>query len=94
MEKRQDTALKVMAALAFLLDEQAESIDVGKIDLHDINANDLFTSILMAVTTLYNELTTNSEDMVGMTHLLNRLAIQHVIDAVKAQEDEIEDGAE
>lgn len=94
MEKRQDTALKVMAALAFLLDEQEESIDVGKIDLHDINANDLFTGILMAVTTLYNELTTNSEDMVGMTHLLNRLAIQYAIDAVKAQEEEIEDGAE
>ena len=94
MDKRQDAALKVMAALAFLLDEQEESIDVGKIDLHDINANDLFTSILMAVTALYNELTANSEDLISMTHLLNRLALQHIIDEVKAQEEEAKDDAE
>lgn len=87
MDKRQDIALKVMATLTFLLDENEESIDVGKIELDEINANDLFTGILMALTVIYNQLTTKSEDLVGMTYLLNRLALQHVMEALKAEKE-------
>lgn len=79
LNKTEETALNVYNALTNLFVDEEDQDPVQKIDIENVEANELLTAILLAYKMLFEQLTSGDEDIIGFTHMLNRLAIQHVI---------------
>jgi len=56
--------------------DEEESEPVQKIELTNENLTDFFTANLLALGLLYKQVVSDT-DLIGFTHILNRLAIQH-----------------
>lgn len=49
-----------------------------KLELKEEELTEDFTAMLMALNLFYDRITSDTTDLIGFTHILNRLAIQHV----------------
>lgn len=90
-KKNQEFTNKVAQFCAALLDcykdeEARESEAFPKIELGSELTDDL-TAMLMAMSIICDKLTGDEQDIIGYTHLLNRLAIQHVMEYRESEED-------
>lgn len=77
----QKKALHFMTAMLDVYrDEEDRELGVlGKLELGDDVTED-FTAMLLAMRVMSQELTGVADDLIGFTHTLNRLAIQHCFD--------------
>ena len=63
---------------AYKDDEDKE--DFPKLDFKEEELTEDFTAMLMALFVLYTRITGEDTDLIGFTHILNRLALQHVLE--------------
>lgn len=54
-----------------------------KLELTEEGLTEDFTAALIALQFLYIKITGDKQDLIGFTHILNRLAVQHCIPAVE-----------
>lgn len=91
MEKLHEKALHFLTAILDVYrDEEKRELDAfDKLDLKDDITED-FTALLLAIHVAMQELTGFDGDLIDMTHALNKLAFQHLMEsgAVKADESE------
>jgi hypothetical protein len=68
-----------VSALQNVYKDDEEREEVPKVELVEDELTEDFTAILMAMLLIYQGLSDESEDIVGFTHILNRLAIQSIM---------------
>lgn len=61
------------------LDEENQEI-LAKMKLNDENITEDFTAMLFALNLFFNKVTGQNVDIIDFTHLLNKLAFQHLMD--------------
>lgn len=57
-----------------------EREDFPKLELRDKELTEDFTAMLYSLMCLYIQITGEETDIIGFTHILNRLAIQHIME--------------
>lgn len=62
---------------AYKDDEDKE--DFPRLDFKQEELTEDFTAMLMALFVLYTRITGEDADLIGFTHILNRLALQHIL---------------
>lgn len=72
----------------YLDEEEREGTEIPKIELNEDDLTDDFTAMIMAVHLLYIGITGDDTDLIGFTHMVNRLVFQWYM---KNQERESED---
>lgn len=89
LSETEKLTLNVYSVLTNLLVDEENQDPIQKIDIEKVDANNLFTAILLAYKTLFEELTSSDIDLIDFTHILNKLAVQYILDD-KADESEEE----
>ena len=81
MDKVHEKALRFLTAILDVYrDEEKRELDVfDKLDLKDDITED-FTALLLAIHAAMQELTGFDGDLIDMTHTLNKLAFQHLME--------------
>lgn len=59
-------------------EESRDYVDQLEMDKEELTED--FTAMLYAMYFIYKRMVDDSEDIIGFTHLLNRLAIQHIME--------------
>ena len=77
--KLQEKALAFYVALKDLYKDDGERNEIPKIEFHS-NATEDMTAMLIALSFFYSSVTGDKSDLIGFTHILNRLAMQYVFD--------------
>jgi hypothetical protein len=75
LSKEQRYAADIVGAVSTLFDEEGEGY---RYKPEDIDATAFFTGFVLAFATVFNRLTDGDEDLLGNTHLANRLAVQYL----------------
>ncbi len=87
--KTENKALAFLSAISNAYKEEEEREDFPKIEINMKDITGDLTAMLMALFMTYRNLTGDEEkDIVGFTYLLNRLAIQYVMDNMRDEEQE------
>ena len=60
----------------YLDEEEREGAEIPKIELNEDDLTDDFTAMIMAVHLLYIGITGDDTDLIGFTHIANRLVFQ------------------
>lgn len=82
-----DKILVFLSAISGVYKEEDDRESFPKLKLNPKDLTDDITAMLTAQYLLYQRLTGNEdEDIVGFTHLLNRLAIQYIMKSKDAEE--------
>lgn len=86
-------ANKVMQFASALSDcykdeEDRESEAFPKMELSNDELTDDFIAMLEAQKFLYERITGDEQDLLGFTHILNRLAFQHILENQNESEEE------
>lgn len=82
-----DKILVFLSAISDAYKEEDDRESFPKLKLNPKDLTDDITAMLMAQYLLYQRMTGNEdEDVVGFTHLLNRLAIQYIMKCKDAEE--------
>lgn len=79
MKKFEQKALAFTVGLQNAYKDEDEREQVQKLELTEGGLTEDFTAMLMAMSILYEQITGDQTDLIGFTHILNRLAIQHVM---------------
>jgi hypothetical protein len=84
----EEKAANFMVAISSMyMDERDEICKLPKLDLEKDMTED-FTAMIFALFNLYKNMTDDIDmDFVGYTHLCNRLAIRHILDAKSRKDD-------
>ena len=61
-------------------EEEREGTETPKIELREENLTDDFTAMIMAVHLLYIGITGDDTDLIGFTHIANRLVFQWLLE--------------
>ncbi len=61
-------------------EEDKESLAMPKLELKEETLTEDFTAMLYAMRVLYSEITGDNCDIIGFTHICNRLALQHIME--------------
>lgn len=77
--KFQHKALVFTVALQNAYKDEDNREDVGKLELTEEEATEDFTAMLVAMSIFYEGVSGDDCDLIGFTHILNRLAIQHAM---------------
>lgn len=64
----------------YLDEEEREGTEIPKIELNEDNLTDDFTAMIMAVHLLYIGITGDDTDLIGFTHIANRLVFQWLLE--------------
>ena len=64
----------------YLDEEEREGTEIPKIELNEDNLTDDFTAMIMAVHLLYIGITGHDTDLIGFTHIANRLVFQWLLE--------------
>lgn len=76
----EDKAAYFYFGLTNVYKNEDERTDLGKLELVSEELTEDFTAMLMAMCLLYNNFTDNETDLMGFTHILNRLAVQSMLE--------------
>lgn len=81
-DKHANKVLQFMSALqdCYKDEEDRESMMLPKMKLSNDELTDDFIAMLEAQHLLYKRITGDEQDLLGFTHILNRLAFQHIIE--------------
>lgn len=81
MTKTEEKAIRFLTALADVYrdEENRELAAFTKLEIADDFTED-FTAMLLAMTTLCEQLTGYDGDMIDFTHMLNKLAVQNIME--------------
>lgn len=66
--------------------DEEDREDQQKLELTEEGLTEDFTAMLSALRVMYIQITDDDVDLIGFTHLLNRLAMQHLMDPKKDTE--------
>lgn len=91
MDKGARKTLQFVEALAdcYRDEEERTSFNYEKLPLNEEELTDDFTRMLIALHILYKRITGDEKDLIGFTHILNRLALQYILNEQKeSKEDE------
>lgn len=72
--------LSFMCALSNAYKDEEDREYVPKLEMEGNALTEDFTAMLYAQFMLYKEITGDDTDIIGFTHILNRLALQHVME--------------
>lgn len=64
----------------YLDEEEREGTEIPKIELNEDDLTDDFTAMIMAVHLLYIGITGDDTDLIGFTHIANRLVFQRLLE--------------
>lgn len=64
----------------YLDEDEREGTEIPKIELNEDNLTDDFTAMIMAVHLLYIGITGHDTDLIGFTHIANRLVFQWLLE--------------
>lgn len=64
----------------YLDEEEREGTEIPKIELNEDDLTDDFTAMIMAVHLLYIGITGHDTDLIGFTHIANRLVFQWLLE--------------
>jgi hypothetical protein len=89
MKKIEQKALCFMTALADVYkDEENRELDAfPKMKLSNDVTED-FTAMLLAMSLIFQQLTEYDGDLIDFTHMLNKLAVQHIMDREEMADEE------
>lgn len=81
MNKTKEKAMQILAALldAYRDEENRELEAFGKLDLADDVTED-FTAMLLAFKVVFDRVCDDGSDLIDFTHVLNKLAVQYVME--------------
>lgn len=72
----------------YLDEEEREGTEIPKIELNEDDLTDDFTAMIMAVHLLYIGITGDDTDLIGFTHIANRLVFQWLLENGEKEKDE------
>lgn len=75
----ENKVLCFMSAIGNVYKDNEEREDFPKLDLKEEELTEDFTAMLMAQFMLYQRITGDETDIIGFTHVLNRLALQRIM---------------
>ena len=76
MGKYENYTFRLVSAINEIFDEESEHFIAS---LDEIDATTLFTALLGASTYVFNDLTDDNKNLIEITHVLNSLAVQHIV---------------
>ncbi|MFQ8703905.1 MAG: hypothetical protein ACLR9I_09020 [Eisenbergiella sp.] len=76
ISKRDQKTLVFYTNLCNAYKDEEEREETGKLEMEGSLTEDM-TALLMAAYVLFRRLTGSEEDLIGFTHILNRLAVQY-----------------
>lgn len=81
MDKGINKTLLFLTALldCYKDDEERELFDFEKLQLKEEELTDDFTRMLIALHIFYKRITGDEVDLIGFTHILNRLSFQYIL---------------
>lgn len=92
MDKGVEKTMRFLTALTDVYkdEDERELFEFGKMELKEEELTDDFTRMLIALHILYKRITGDETDLLGFSHILNRLAFQYILTEreSKAEEDE------
>lgn len=59
----------------------------GKLEIEDDTLTEDFTAMMYAMYLMYLQITDDKVDIVGFTHILNRLALQRLMEGIEKSEE-------
>jgi hypothetical protein len=83
MEKLNKHDTKVLIFLAQINNvyrDEEKREECTKLELKEEELTNDFTAMLQALHIFYQKITSDEVDLIGFTHILNRLAIQHLME--------------
>lgn len=82
MDKHANKVLQFLTALqdCYKDEEERESYALSKLKFSNDELTDDFIAMLEAQAILYERITGDEQDLLGFTHILNRLAFQFVLE--------------
>lgn len=82
MGKFDDKVLHFVAALmdVYKNEEEKESTGLIPLELKDEELTEDFTAMIYAMWSIYNLITEDDVDVIGFTHIINRLVIQEFME--------------
>lgn len=87
MDKFQNKASCFLHAIGSAYDgATGEEESFPKLELKEEELTEDFTAMLVALSVLYKRITGDDTDLIGFTHVLNRLAIQHIMKKDKGED--------
>lgn len=87
MSNLSEKTLVFISALSNAYKGYEEREDFPQIELPADDVTEDFTAMLITLSLFYEELTDDNTDLIGFTHILNRLAVQHIMNENKEKED-------
>lgn len=79
MSKFKNKIVCFLSALGNVYKDEENREDFPKLDIESGELTEDFTAMLYAMTYMYQRITEDDIDIIGFTHILNRLAIQDVM---------------
>lgn len=73
-------ALAFTVALQNAYKDEEDRETVQKLELTEDGLTEDFTAMLVAMNVMHKKITNDNQNLIGFTHTLNRLAIQHVME--------------
>lgn len=82
MEKFNDKVLHFVTALmdVYKNEDEKESTGLIPLELKDEELTEDFTAMIYAMWSIYNLITEDDVDVIGFTHIINRLVIQEFME--------------
>lgn len=83
MMKIEEKAVRFLFALSDVYkdEEQRQLYVFEKLELTKEDLTDDFTAMLIALSGMYNRIVDDDVDLIDFTHILNKLAVQHIMEA-------------
>jgi len=82
MSKYEKYTFNLVNAINEVFEEESENFIA---DLDELDATTFFTAMLGAATYVFNDLVDDNKNLVEMTHILNGLAVQHILKKAKEE---------
>lgn len=83
--KFKNKVLCFLSALGNVYKDNEDKEDFPRLGFKQEELTEDFTAMLMALFVLYTRITGEDTDLIGFTHILNRLALQHVLNENEEQ---------
>lgn len=86
LRKFNNKVLTFMVGISNAYKSEEEKEGLPKLELIEDELTEDFIAMLMSMKLWYVKLTGDDTDLIGFTHILNRLAVQHCMDSKEEEE--------